>query len=84
MTCVVGSVYAVMVTVPAVTSRKAVREALVATLVAAVAALAAVGFEPTVAARALRHTWPSCWRWPWPSPSSTGSARDCTASAGAG
>ena len=50
MTCVVGSVYAVMVTVPAVTWWKAVREALVATVVAAVTAFAAVGFEPTVAA----------------------------------
>ncbi|MCW2737164.1 hypothetical protein [Nocardioides sp.] len=50
MTCVVGSVYAVMVTVPAVTWWKAVRETVVATLVAAVTALAAVGFEPTVAA----------------------------------
>jgi len=50
MTCVVGSVYAVMVTVPAITWWKAMREALVATLVAAVTALAAVGFEPTVAA----------------------------------
>jgi hypothetical protein len=49
MTCVVGSVYAVMVTVPAITWWKAVRETLVATLVAAVTALAAVGFEPTVA-----------------------------------
>jgi hypothetical protein len=49
MTCVVGSVYAVMVTVPAITGWKAMREALVATLVAAVTAFAAVGFEPTVA-----------------------------------
>jgi hypothetical protein len=49
MTCVVGSVYAVMVTVPAVTWWKAVRETLVAAFVAAVTALAAVGFEPTVA-----------------------------------
>ncbi|GAA5114320.1 hypothetical protein GCM10023339_19790 [Alloalcanivorax gelatiniphagus] len=49
MTCVVGSVYAVMATVPAVTGLKAVREALVATLVAVVTAFAAVGFEPTVA-----------------------------------
>jgi hypothetical protein len=49
MTCVVGSVYAVMVTVPAVTWWKAVREVLVAVLVAAVTAVAAVGFEPTVA-----------------------------------
>jgi hypothetical protein len=50
LTCVVGSVYAVMVTVPAITWLKAVREALVATLVATVTAFAAVGFEPTVAA----------------------------------
>lgn len=49
MTCVVGSVYAVMVTVPAVTSWKAVREVVVATVVAAVTSLAAIGFEPTVA-----------------------------------
>jgi len=49
MTCVVGSVYAVMVTVPAITGWKAMREGLVATLVAAVTAFAAVGFEPTVA-----------------------------------
>ncbi len=49
MTCVVGSVYAVMVTVPAVTWWKAVREVLVAVLVAVVTAFAAVGFEPTVA-----------------------------------
>ncbi|MDZ5661510.1 hypothetical protein HN031_07955 [Nocardioides sp. zg-1308] len=49
MTCVVGSVYAVMVTVPAVTWWKAGREAVIATLVAAVTAFAAVGFEPTVA-----------------------------------
>ncbi|RYC05533.1 hypothetical protein [Nocardioides zhouii] len=50
LTCVVGSVYAVMVTVPAITWLKAVREAVIATLVAAVTASAAVGFEPTVAA----------------------------------
>jgi hypothetical protein len=49
MTVVVGSVYAVMVTVPAVTWWKAVREVLVATLVSTVTAFAAVGFEPTVA-----------------------------------
>lgn len=48
MTCVVGSVYAVMVTVPAVTWWKAVREVLVSTVVAVVTALAVVGFEPTV------------------------------------
>ncbi|KQV64307.1 hypothetical protein ASC64_16215 [Nocardioides sp. Root122] len=49
MTCVVGSVYAVMATVPAVTWWKAVREVLLATAVATVTSLAAVGFEPTVA-----------------------------------
>lgn len=49
MTCVVGGVYAVMVTVPAITWWKAVREALVATLISAITAFAAVGFEPTVA-----------------------------------
>ncbi|GAB3014926.1 hypothetical protein GCM10011376_06970 [Nocardioides flavus (ex Wang et al. 2016)] len=49
MTCVVGSVYAVMVTVPAVTGLKAMREACIAALVATVTAFAAVGFEPTVA-----------------------------------
>ncbi|MCF6378320.1 hypothetical protein L2K70_11965 [Nocardioides KLBMP 9356] len=49
LTCVVGSVYAVMVTVPAVTFLKAVREALIAAVVAVVTAFAAVGFEPTVA-----------------------------------
>ena len=50
MTCVVGGVYAVMVTVPAITGWKAVREALVATLVSVVTAFAAVGFGPTVTA----------------------------------
>ncbi len=49
MTCVVGSAYAVMVTVPAVTGFRAMREAVIATLVATVTAFAAVGFEPTVA-----------------------------------
>ncbi|WP_210651107.1 hypothetical protein [Nocardioides sp. SYSU D00065] len=48
ITCVVGGVYAVMVTVPAVTWWRAVREVLVSTLVAVVTAFAAVGFEPTV------------------------------------
>ncbi len=48
MTCVVGSVYAVMATIPAVTWWKAVREVLVATLVSVATALAVVGFEPTV------------------------------------
>ena len=49
MTCVVGSAYAVMVTVPAVTGVKAMREAVIAAGVACVTAFAAVGFEPTVA-----------------------------------
>ena len=49
MTCVVGSVYAVMVTVPAVTWWKAFREVVVATVLAGVTSLAAIGFEPTVA-----------------------------------
>ena len=49
MTCAVGGVYAVMVTVPAVTFWRSVREVLISTTVAAVTAFAAVGFEPTVA-----------------------------------
>lgn len=48
LTVVVGGVYAVMATVPAVSFLKAAREVLIATLVSAFAALAAVGFEPTV------------------------------------
>ena len=83
MTCVVGSVYAVMVTVPAVTGWKAMREALIAVLVAAVTAFAAVGFEPTVASSASRSS-PSCSRSAWCSRSSTASAPACTASAVAG
>ena len=50
LTCVLGGVYAVMATVPAVTFLRAVREVLVAMLVAAVTAVAAVGFQPTVSA----------------------------------
>lgn len=48
MTTVVGGVYAVMVTVPAVSFPRAAREVLIATYISAVTALAAVGFEPTV------------------------------------
>ncbi len=48
MTCAVGGVYAVMATVPAITWWKSVREVFVATGIALVTALAAVGFEPTV------------------------------------
>jgi len=49
LTVVVGSVYAVMVTVPATSYWRAVREVLLAAVVCAVTSLAAVGFEPTVA-----------------------------------
>ena len=49
LTCAVGGVYAVMVTVPAVTFPKAVREVLIASGISVVTALAAVGFGPTVA-----------------------------------
>ncbi|MCD6638571.1 MAG: hypothetical protein LT071_01495 [Nocardioides sp.] len=48
MTAAVGGVYAVMATVPAPTWWKAVREVLIATFIAGITALAAVGFEPTV------------------------------------
>lgn len=48
MTCVVSAVLAVMATVPAVRFTAAAREATVAVLVAAVGALATVGFEPAI------------------------------------
>jgi hypothetical protein len=48
MTGVVSAVLAVMATVPAVTALRVLREVLVATGVAAVGALAVVGFEPVV------------------------------------
>ncbi len=48
MTCVVGGVYAVVATVPAVTYWEAAREVVIATLVAAVTAIACLGFQPTV------------------------------------
>ncbi|MEO5665942.1 MAG: hypothetical protein ABIR39_21950 [Nocardioides sp.] len=48
LTVVVGGVYAVMATVPAVSFWEAAREVLIATLFSGFAALAAVGFEPTV------------------------------------
>jgi len=47
MTCVVSAVLAVMVTVPAVRFTQAARETVLAVLVAAVGALATVGFGPT-------------------------------------
>ena len=48
LTVVVGGVYAVMATVPAVSFWRAAREVLFATVVSAITAVAAVGFEPTV------------------------------------
>ncbi len=48
LTVVVGGVYAVMATVPAVSFWEAAREVLIATLISGFAAVAAVGFEPTV------------------------------------
>jgi hypothetical protein len=48
MTCVVSAVFAVMITVPAVRTLQAAREAVIAVLVAAVGAIATVGFEPVI------------------------------------
>lgn len=48
MTCVVSAVLAVMATVPAVKFAEAAREAVVAVLIAAVGALATVGFAPVI------------------------------------
>lgn len=48
LTTVTGGVLAVMLTVPAATYWRACREVLVATVLAAITAVAAVGFEPTV------------------------------------
>lgn len=48
MTCVVASVLAVMATVPAVRVIEAVRECVIAVLIAGIGALATVGFEPTI------------------------------------
>jgi len=55
LTVVVGGVYAVMATVPAISFLRAAREVLFATVVVAIAALAAVGFEPTVAQPRFDH-----------------------------
>ncbi|WP_167305879.1 hypothetical protein [Nocardioides euryhalodurans] len=49
MTCAVSAILAVVATVPAVTARVAVREVLVAVLVAAGGGLATAGLEPTTA-----------------------------------
>ena len=56
MTGVVGAVLAVMATVPAVTALRVVREVLVATAIAAVGALAVVGFEPVVSLVRFEYT----------------------------
>jgi hypothetical protein len=56
LTCVVSAVLGVMITVPAVTFARAVRECLVAVVVAGVGALATVGFEPTVSVDDFEYT----------------------------
>ena len=56
MTGVVGAVLAVMATVPALTALRVLREVLVATAVAAVGALAVVGFEPVVSLVRFEYT----------------------------
>ena len=48
LTVVVGGVYAVMATVPAISYLRAVREVIFSTGIGVIAAFAAVGFEPTV------------------------------------
>lgn len=55
MTCVVSAVLAVMITVPAVTFTRAVRECIVAVLVAGIGALATVGFEPAISVDNFEH-----------------------------
>jgi hypothetical protein len=49
MTCVISAVFAVMATVPAVRYLHAVRECVIAVLIAGIGALATVGFEPMIA-----------------------------------
>ena len=56
MTCVVSAVLAVMITVPAVTFARAVRECVLAVAVAGVGALATVGFEPAVTVADFEYT----------------------------
>ena len=56
LTCSISAVLAVMVTVPAVTSVQAAREVLIAFVVAAVGAMAAVGFQPLVALGRFEYT----------------------------
>lgn len=48
LTCVVAGVLAVMATVPAVRFLQTVREVLIAAVIAAIGALATIGFEPVV------------------------------------
>lgn len=48
MTCCIAAVLALVATVPALTYLRAVRESLVAVLIASVGALATLGFAPTV------------------------------------
>jgi hypothetical protein len=56
MTCVVSAVFAVMITVPAVRTLQAAREAVIAVLVAAVGAVATVGFEPVISLARFEYT----------------------------
>jgi hypothetical protein len=56
LTCVVTAVFAVMATVPAVTTLQAVREVLVAMLIALVGAAAVVGLEPTISLSRFAYT----------------------------
>ncbi len=48
MTCVVAAVFAVMATVPAATYLRAVRECMIAVLLAGIGAVASIGFEPVI------------------------------------
>lgn len=56
MTCVIASVLAVMATVPAVRYWQAVRECVIAVAIAAIGALATVGFEPTITVLRFEYT----------------------------
>lgn len=56
LTCAVSAVLAVMLTVPAVRIGRALREAVVAFVVAAVGAVAAIGFRPLVALGRFEYT----------------------------
>ena len=56
LTCVVTAVFAVMATVPAVTTLQAVREVLVAMVIALIGAAAVVGLEPTISLTRFAYT----------------------------